>query len=75
MSYLKGDLAEISKPVKEHPKITERINTIGVTYFKEKAQEKRQCLMKTIAKSAAHSVGRQIAAQLMRVILRSFLKK
>jgi len=75
MSFLKGDLAEISKPGKEHPKITERINTIGITDFKEKAREKRQCIIKTIAKSAAHSVGRQIATQLMRGLLGSFLKK
>jgi len=33
MSDVKGDLSGISKPGKEHPKITERINTIGITDF------------------------------------------
>ena len=31
MSSSKGDLAKISKPDKEHPKITERINIIWIT--------------------------------------------
>ncbi len=33
MSDVKGDLSGISKPGKEHPKITERINTIGIADF------------------------------------------
>ncbi|MCO4755399.1 MAG: DUF853 family protein [Bacteriovoracaceae bacterium] len=33
MSDVKGDLSGISKPGKEHPKITERINTIGISGF------------------------------------------
>ncbi len=33
MSDVKGDLSGISKPGKEHPKITERINTIGISDF------------------------------------------
>ncbi len=33
MSDVKGDLSGISKPGQEHPKITERINTIGITDF------------------------------------------
>jgi len=41
MSYSKWNLAEISKPSKEHPKITEQINTIGITYFKEKVRKKK----------------------------------
>jgi hypothetical protein len=35
MSHAKGDCAKISKPGKEHPKITEQINSIGIAYFKE----------------------------------------
>jgi DNA helicase HerA-like ATPase len=33
MSDVKGDLSGISKPGKEHPKITERVNTIGISDF------------------------------------------
>ncbi|MGB2692157.1 MAG: helicase HerA-like domain-containing protein [Thermodesulfobacteriota bacterium] len=33
MSDVKGDLSGISKPGKEHPKITERVNTIGILDF------------------------------------------
>lgn len=33
LSDVKGDLSGISKPEKEHPKITERINTIGIPDF------------------------------------------
>ena len=33
MSDVKGDLSGISKPGKEHPKITERINTNGISDF------------------------------------------
>ena len=33
LSDVKGDLSGISKPGKEHPKITERINTIGFSDF------------------------------------------
>ncbi len=33
MSDVKGDLSGISKPGKEHPKISERINTIGISDF------------------------------------------
>ncbi|NIP39328.1 MAG: DUF853 family protein [Candidatus Dadabacteria bacterium] len=33
LSDVKGDLSGISKPGKEHPKITERINTIGISDF------------------------------------------
>jgi len=33
MADVKGDLSGISKPGKEHPKITERLNTIGMTDF------------------------------------------
>ncbi|MEM7008230.1 MAG: helicase HerA-like domain-containing protein [Thermodesulfobacteriota bacterium] len=33
MSDVKGDLSGISAPGKDHPKITERINTIGLTDF------------------------------------------
>ena len=33
LSDVKGDLSGISKPKKEHPKITERINTIGIPDF------------------------------------------
>lgn len=33
MSDVKGDLSGISKPGKVHPKITERINTIGISDF------------------------------------------
>ncbi len=33
MSDVKGDLSGISKPGKEHPKISDRINTIGISDF------------------------------------------
>jgi len=33
LSDVKGDLSGISKPGKEHPKITERLNTIGISDF------------------------------------------
>jgi len=33
MADVKGDHSEISKPGTEHPKITERLNTIGITDF------------------------------------------
>lgn len=33
LSDAKGDLSGISKPGKEHPKITERVNTIGISDF------------------------------------------
>lgn len=41
MSHAKGDCAKISKPGKEHPKITERINSIEITNFKEKVRKKK----------------------------------
>ena len=33
MSDVKGDLSGMSRPGKEHPKITERINTVEITDF------------------------------------------
>jgi len=33
LSDVKGDLSGISEPGKEHPKITERVNTIGISDF------------------------------------------
>ena len=33
LSDVKGDLSGISKPGEEHPKITERVNTIGISDF------------------------------------------
>jgi hypothetical protein len=41
MSYSKGNLAERSKHSKEYSKITEQINTIGITDFKEKVRKEK----------------------------------